>query len=91
MDAELEGKYEEKEVEQLIQMALLCTQISSLERPKMSEVVRMLEGEGLAEKWEEWQNEEILTNDSNYLQVGTEWFIPISNSLIENDYPSGPR
>uniref|UniRef100_M4D9H6 non-specific serine/threonine protein kinase n=1 Tax=Brassica campestris TaxID=3711 RepID=M4D9H6_BRACM len=91
VDAELEGKYEEKEVEQLIQMALLCTQISSLERPKMSEVVRMLEGEGLAEKWEEWQNEEILTNDSNYLQVGTEWFIPISNSLIENDYPSGPR
>ncbi|KAL0733072.1 hypothetical protein Bca4012_009282 [Brassica carinata] len=88
VDAELEGKYVEKEVEQLIQMALLCTQSSSLERPKMSEVVRMLEGEGLAEKWEEWQNEEILTNDSNY---PTEWFNPISNSIIENDYPSGPR
>ncbi|KAJ0241807.1 Somatic embryogenesis receptor kinase 4 [Hirschfeldia incana] len=91
VDTELEGKYVEKEVEQLIQMALLCTQSSSLERPKMSEVVRMLEGEGLAEKWEEWQNEEILTNDSNYPQLGTEWFIPSSNSVIGNDYPSGPR
>ncbi|KAJ4896957.1 Somatic embryogenesis receptor kinase 4 [Raphanus sativus] len=91
VDVELEGKYVEKEVEQLIKMALLCTQSSSLERPKMSEVVRMLEGEGLAEKWEEWQNEEILTNDSNYPQLGTEWFIPSSNSIIENDYPTGPR
>ncbi|XP_010467204.1 PREDICTED: somatic embryogenesis receptor kinase 4 isoform X2 [Camelina sativa] len=94
VDAELEGKYVETEVEQLIQMALLCTQSSALERPKMSEVVRMLEGDGLAQRWEEWQKEEMQTHDFNYQaypQAGTDWLIPYSNSLIENDYPSGPR
>lgn len=43
----------------MIQVALLCTQASPEERPSMSEVVRMLEGEGLAEKWEEWQQVEV--------------------------------
>jgi len=94
VDAELEGKYVETEVEQLIQMALLCTQSSAMERPKMSEVVRMLEGDGLAERWEEWQKEEMPIHDFNYQaypHAGTDWLIPYSNSLIENDYPSGPR
>ncbi|CAE5980924.1 unnamed protein product [Arabidopsis arenosa] len=94
VDAELEGKYVEAEVEQLIQMALLCTQSSAMERPKMSEVVRMLEGDGLAERWEEWQKEEMPIHDFNYQaypHAGTDWLIPYSNSLIENDYPSGPR
>ncbi|KAG7636157.1 Protein kinase-like domain superfamily [Arabidopsis thaliana x Arabidopsis arenosa] len=94
VDAELEGKYVETEVEQLIQMALLCTQSSAMERPKMSEVVRMLEGDGLAERWEEWQKEEMPIHDFNYQaypHASTDWLIPYSNSLIENDYPSGPR
>ncbi|AES63407.1 BRASSINOSTEROID INSENSITIVE 1-associated receptor kinase 1 isoform X2 [Medicago truncatula] len=58
VDAELKGNYDDDEVEQLIQVALLCTQGSPMERPKMSEVVRMLEGDGLAEKWMQWQKEE---------------------------------
>ncbi|KAL9299360.1 putative somatic embryogenesis receptor kinase 4 RLK-Pelle-LRR-II family [Arabidopsis thaliana] len=94
VDAELEGKYVETEVEQLIQMALLCTQSSAMERRKMSEVVRMLEGDGLAERWKEWQKEEMPIHDFNYQaypHAGTDWLIPYSNSLIENDYPSGPR
>ncbi|RID53077.1 hypothetical protein BRARA_G00501 [Brassica rapa] len=91
VDAGLEGKYVDKEVEQLIQMALLCTQSSSLERPNMSEVVRMLEGDGLAEKWEEWEKEEMLTDDFNYPHADINWLIPESLSHIENDYPSGPR
>ncbi|XP_073045548.1 BRASSINOSTEROID INSENSITIVE 1-associated receptor kinase 1-like [Primulina eburnea] len=41
VDADLRGNYVEEEVEQLIQLALLCTQSSPLERPKMSEVVMM--------------------------------------------------
>ncbi|CAH2051976.1 unnamed protein product [Thlaspi arvense] len=94
VDAELEGNYVDKEVEQLIQMALLCTKISSLERPKMFEVVRMLEGDSLAEKWEEWQKEEMLTQDFNYqtyTQADINWLIPESVSHIDNEYPSGPR
>ena len=55
VDADLQGNYIEEEVEQLIQVALLCTQGSPMERPKMADVVRMLEGDGLAERWDEWQ------------------------------------
>ncbi|RRT62912.1 hypothetical protein B296_00023808 [Ensete ventricosum] len=36
----------------LCYVALLCTQNLPSHRPKMSEVVRMLEGDGLADKWE---------------------------------------
>lgn len=43
----------------MIQVALLCTQSTPEDRPMMSEVVRMLEGEGLAERWEEWQHVEV--------------------------------
>ncbi|KAF6166106.1 hypothetical protein GIB67_023816 [Kingdonia uniflora] len=40
------------ELEEMVQVALLCTQFHPLYCPKMSEVMRMLEGDGLAEKWE---------------------------------------
>ena len=59
MDHNLQKSYNEQEVEMMIQVALLCTQPSPDDRPSMSEVVRMLEGEGLAERWEEWQQVEV--------------------------------
>ncbi|XP_024973644.1 probable LRR receptor-like serine/threonine-protein kinase At5g10290 [Cynara cardunculus var. scolymus] len=59
VDHNLNKKYNMQEVEMMIKVALLCTQGSPEERPAMSEVVRMLEGEGLAERWEEWQNVEV--------------------------------
>ncbi|KAK8969346.1 Protein NSP-INTERACTING KINASE 2 [Platanthera guangdongensis] len=40
------------ELDEMISVALLCTQYLPIQRPKMSEVVRMLEGDGLAERWE---------------------------------------
>ncbi|KAF8098353.1 hypothetical protein N665_0268s0022 [Sinapis alba] len=94
VDVDLQGNYIDEEVEQLIQVALLCTQSSPMERPKMSEVVRMLEGDGLAERWEEWQKEEMFRQDfnyQNYNQPNTGWLIGDSTSHIENEYPSGPR
>ncbi|CAF2240662.1 unnamed protein product [Brassica rapa] len=94
VDVDLQGNYIDEEVEKLIQVALLCTQSSPMERPKMSEVVRMLEGDGLAERWEEWQKEEMFRQDfnyQNYNQPNTSWLIGDSTSHIENDYPSGPR
>lgn len=39
-------------MEEMVKVALLCTQYLPIHRPKMSEVVRMLEGDGLVEKWE---------------------------------------
>ncbi|KAJ4957705.1 hypothetical protein NE237_024816 [Protea cynaroides] len=52
VDKDLGPSYDRIEVGEMIQVALLCTQFLPAHRPKMSEVVRMLEGDGLAEKWE---------------------------------------
>ncbi|KAB2034613.1 hypothetical protein ES319_D04G098100v1 [Gossypium barbadense] len=51
VDRELGNNYDRIEVGEILQVALLCTQYLPAHRPKMSEVVRMLEGDGLAEKW----------------------------------------
>ena len=59
VDCNLNKNYNLEEVEMIVQVALLCTQASPEDRPAMSEVVRMLEGEGLAERWEEWQHVEV--------------------------------
>ncbi|MED6131523.1 hypothetical protein PIB30_010573 [Stylosanthes scabra] len=59
VDRNLNKNYNIQEVEMMIQVALLCTQATPEDRPLMSEVVRMLEGEGLAERWEEWQHVEV--------------------------------
>ncbi|TVU32553.1 hypothetical protein EJB05_24284 [Eragrostis curvula] len=59
VDSNLNQNYDADELEMMIQIALLCTQASPEDRPSMSEVVRMLEGEGLAERWEEWQQVEV--------------------------------
>ncbi|KAL9244017.1 hypothetical protein vseg_017836 [Gypsophila vaccaria] len=93
VDADLQGNYVESEVEQLIQVALLCTQSSPTERPKMSEVVRMLEGDGLAERWEEWQKEEMVRQDFNQMHQhhpATDWGVD-STSNLRPDELSGPR
>ncbi|TQD75203.1 hypothetical protein C1H46_039244 [Malus baccata] len=58
VDKELKNDYDAIELEEMIQVALLCTQNLPNQRPKMSEVVRMLEGDGLAEKWEASQRAE---------------------------------
>ncbi|XP_062077197.1 BRASSINOSTEROID INSENSITIVE 1-associated receptor kinase 1-like [Humulus lupulus] len=91
VDADLQGNYVDEEVEQLIQVALLCTQGTAGERPKMSEVVRMLEGDGLAERWEEWQKEEMFRQDFHPTHhPNTHWIVD-STSHIPPDELSGPR
>ncbi|CAI0439221.1 unnamed protein product [Linum tenue] len=91
VDGDLQGNYIDEEVEQLIQVALLCTQSSPMERPKMSEVVRMLEGDGLAERWEEWQKEEMFRQDYNHNHHPNSNWIVDSTSHIPPDELSGPR
>lgn len=91
VDGDLQGNYVDAEVEQLIQVALLCTQSSPTERPKMSEVVRMLEGDGLTERWEEWQKEEMFRQEINLSHhPNTEWIVD-STSNLRPDELSGPR
>lgn len=52
VDKDLKSNYDRIELEEMVQVALLCTQYLPGHRPKMSEIVRMLEGDGLAERWE---------------------------------------
>ncbi|XP_028107816.1 BRASSINOSTEROID INSENSITIVE 1-associated receptor kinase 1-like [Camellia sinensis] len=92
VDEDMQGNYINEEVEQLIQVALLCTQGAPLERPKMSDVVRMLEGDGLAERWEEWQKEEVFRQEYNHTrQPNADWIIADSTSNLRPDELSGPR
>jgi hypothetical protein len=56
VDKDLGSNYDRVELEEMVQVALLCTQYYPCHRPRMSEVIRMLEGDGLAEKWEASQN-----------------------------------
>ncbi|XP_028089480.1 BRASSINOSTEROID INSENSITIVE 1-associated receptor kinase 1-like isoform X1 [Camellia sinensis] len=98
VDVDMQGNYVEDEVEQLIQVALLCTLNSPMERPKMSEVVRMLEGDGLAKKWEEWQKEEMFRQEFvNIHHQNNDWIIAQVNNLPDStpnlppEELSGPR
>nr|XP_029119337.1 LRR receptor kinase SERK2 isoform X3 [Elaeis guineensis] len=59
VDRNLKKNYDIKDVKMLVRVALLCTQSLPEDRPAMSEVVRLLEGEGLAERWEEMQHTEL--------------------------------
>ncbi|URE42655.1 somatic embryogenesis [Musa troglodytarum] len=91
VDPELQNDYVEAEVESLIQVALLCTQGSPTERPKMSEVVRMLEGDGLAERWEEWQKVEVVRQEEMVPRHQTnEWILDSTDNLRPVEL-SGPR
>lgn len=91
VDPDLQNEYVETEVEQLIQVALLCTQSSPMDRPKMSEVVRMLEGDGLAEKWDEWQKVEVLRQEVELAPHPTsDWIVESTENLHAVEL-SGPR
>ncbi|XP_066337394.1 LRR receptor kinase SERK2-like isoform X4 [Miscanthus floridulus] len=60
VDRNLGGVYNLEELEKVTQIALLCTHMDPDQRPTMSEVVQMLEGEIVpAERWEEWQLAEL--------------------------------
>ncbi|KAF8400456.1 hypothetical protein HHK36_013754 [Tetracentron sinense] len=70
VDRGIGSNYDRIEVVEMVQIALLCTQYLQAHRPKMSEVVRMLEGDGRAEKWAASQthisNHKTSSSDPNY-------------------------
>jgi len=79
VDHDLGPHYDRIEVAETVQVALLCTQFQPSHRPKMSEVVRMLEGDGLAEKWE-------ATNRPAELHVDYDHRNDSNGSVFFNDY-----
>ncbi|XP_012699908.1 protein NSP-INTERACTING KINASE 3 [Setaria italica] len=70
-DKKLRNSYDTVELVKMIQIALLCTMYSPKHRPRMSEVVTMLEeGDGVAEKWEAMKNvEEADPDESAYRAI----------------------
>ncbi|KAI3814341.1 hypothetical protein L1987_19093 [Smallanthus sonchifolius] len=66
--------YDTKEVETMLQVALLCTQGSPEDRPKMGEVIHMLRGQGLAERWAEWEQiEQVKSQESSRMSHQFAW------------------
>ncbi|KAI8024491.1 Protein NSP-INTERACTING KINASE 3 [Camellia lanceoleosa] len=93
VDKDLKGNFDRVELEEMVQVALICTQFNPSHRPKMSEVLRMLEGDGLAEKWEASQNVETpryLRSFENPPQRYSD-FIEESSLVVEAMELSGPR
>ncbi|PHU11100.1 putative LRR receptor-like serine/threonine-protein kinase [Capsicum chinense] len=71
IDRELGSNYDRIDVGEMLQVAILCTQYLPAHRPKMSEVVRMLEGDGLAEKWAASHNYDNGSNPTNNISKTT--------------------
>ncbi|KAK9119754.1 hypothetical protein Scep_017847 [Stephania cephalantha] len=92
VDKDLRNNYDRVELEEMVQVALLCTQFHPAHRPKMFEVVRMLEGDGLAERWEASQNVDTprLRSSENMPQRYAD-FLEESSLVVEAMELSGPR
>ncbi|XP_027153975.1 protein NSP-INTERACTING KINASE 1-like [Coffea eugenioides] len=93
VDKDLKNTYDRIELEEMAQVALLCTQYLPSHRPKMSEVVRMLEGDGLAEKWEASQRAEATRCRANEFSSSERYsdLTDDSSLLVQAMELSGPR
>ncbi|AES96149.1 putative protein kinase RLK-Pelle-LRR-II family [Medicago truncatula] len=92
VDKDLKGNFDIVELGEMVQVALLCTQFNPSHRPKMSEVLKMLEGDGLAEKWEASQR--IETPRFRFCENPPQRysdFIEESSLIVEAMELSGPR
>ncbi|RVX04386.1 Protein NSP-interacting kinase 3 [Vitis vinifera] len=92
VDKDLKNNFDRVELEEMVKVALLCTQFNPSHRPKMSEILRMLEGDGLAEKWEASQKVETprFRSCENPPQRYSD-YIEESSLVIEAMELSGPR
>ncbi|CAL4910130.1 unnamed protein product [Urochloa decumbens] len=94
VDMKIRNNYDSVELEEMVQIALLCTMYKPEHRPKMSEVVRMLEeGDGVAEKWEAMKDVEEPDPDSpGYLFPVVDYDADQRNSIeLQAIELSGPR
>lgn len=93
VDKDLRNNYDSIELQETVQVALLCTQYLPSQRPKMSEVVRMLEGDGLAEKWAASQRAESTRSRANEFSSSDRFsdLTDDSSLLVQEMELSGPR
>ncbi|CAI9108739.1 OLC1v1008416C1 [Oldenlandia corymbosa var. corymbosa] len=79
------NSYNAKEVETILQVALLCTQGSPEDRPRMAEVVNMLQGVGLTERWSEWEKLEEVRNQEFSLVSHSHQFLWADESTQDQE------
>ncbi|CAN4082769.1 unnamed protein product [Withania somnifera] len=94
VDKDLRINYDWIELEEMVQVALLCTQYLPGHRPKMSEIVRMLEGDGLAERWEASQKFDASNKYKTKELSSSERFSDLTDDsllLVQAMELSGPR
>ncbi|KAK1268249.1 Protein NSP-INTERACTING KINASE 1 [Acorus gramineus] len=96
VDKNMKNSYNRVEIDEMVQVALLCTQYLPNHRPKMSEVVRMLEGDGLAERWEASQRSDSHKSSSRNHQefASSERYSDLtddSSLIVQEMELSGPR
>ncbi|CAN1194996.1 LRR receptor kinase BAK1 [Linum perenne] len=91
VDPDLHNNYVDSEVEQMIQVSLLCTQGPLSGRPKMCEVVTMLEqgGDGLAERWDQWEKVQVVVKQDILLLP--HYIVVDSTGNLQAHEVSGPR
>ncbi|CAJ2676773.1 unnamed protein product [Trifolium pratense] len=77
--------FDPKEVETILQVALLCTQAYPEDRPTMSEVVKMLLGVGLADRWADWKQLEETRNEEIELSLMTHQFPWSDESTLDQE------
>lgn len=77
--------YDPKEAETILQVALLCTQGYPEDRPTMSEVVKMLQGVGLADRWADWKQLEEARNQEIELSLMTHQFPWSDESTLDQE------
>ncbi|OVA12765.1 Protein kinase domain [Macleaya cordata] len=94
VDKDIRNNYDRIELDEMVQVALLCTQYLPGQRPKMSEVVRMLEGDGLADRWEASQRAESTKYRAAHDFSSSERYSDLtddSSILVQAMELSGPR
>lgn len=96
VDKRLKYDYNNAEAEEMVQIALLCTMYKAAHRPRMCEVVRMLEGDGsVAGRWESLKNVPVPppgTGTPNFVLSPAHYSEKECNSVeLEAVELSGPR
>jgi len=84
VDQKLRSNYDSAELEEMVQIALLCTMYRPCHHPKMSEIVKMLEGgDEVAEKWKAMKNIEEPNPDwsSEFVCIGLNYYKDQCNSI----------
>ena len=84
MDQKLRSNHDSTELEEMAQIALLCKIYRPCHRPKMPEIVKMLEwGDGVIEKCEAMKNIEELNPDwsSEFMCNGINYYEDRCNSI----------